>query len=43
MSIDLKSEGAAMDITIKKGRRGRNYIDRIIVEKGRRGDRGRES
>jgi AraC-like DNA-binding protein/quercetin dioxygenase-like cupin family protein len=38
MSIDLKSEGAAMDITTKKGRRGRKDIDRIIVEKGRRGD-----
>lgn len=38
MSVDLKSEGAAMDITTKKGRRGRKDIDRIIVEKGRRGD-----
>ena len=27
-----------MDITTKKGRRGRKDIDRIIVEKGRRGD-----
>ena len=27
-----------MDITTKKGRRGRKNIDRIIVEKGRRGD-----
>lgn len=27
-----------MDITIKKGKRGRKDIDRIIVEKGRRGD-----
>ena len=38
MKVDLKSEGAAMDITTKKGRRGRKDIDRIIVEKGRRGD-----
>mgnify|MGYP000230576354 CR=1 FL=1 len=27
-----------MDITTQKGRRGRKDIDRIIVEKGRRGD-----
>ena len=27
-----------MDITTKKGRRGRKDIDRIIVAKGRRGD-----
>ena len=33
MSVDLKSEGAVMDITTKKGRRGRKDIDRIIVEK----------
>ena len=26
MSVDLKSEGAAMDITTKKGRRGRKDI-----------------
>jgi len=37
MSVDLKSEGAAMDIATKKGRRGRKDIDRIIVEKGKNG------
>ena len=35
MSVDLKSEGAAMDITTKKGKQGRKNIDRITVEKGR--------
>lgn len=34
----IESEGSDMDITIKKGKRGRKDIDRIIVEKGRRGD-----
>ena len=38
MSVDLKREGAAMDITTKKGKQGRKNIDRITVEKGRRGD-----
>ncbi len=34
----IESEDTDMDITIKKGKRGRKDIDRIIVEKGRRGD-----
>lgn len=34
----IGSEGSDMDITSKNGKRGRKDIDRIIVEKGRRGD-----